>query len=113
MPSNITQATDNSSALAATHKGVVPMNTGLWPPAKITAATETPESEVAKPVDVSGLVWADVLTLDEMEKERPAGLAGLTQKHLADKVGEKMQRRVSPRSLQKAVAFRRKRNGLE
>jgi hypothetical protein len=82
----------------------------LWPPAEMTVRAETPETAVAKPVDVSGLVWAVVLTLDELEKQRPAGLAGLTQ---TGKVIEKLQREVSQRTLQKAIAFRRKRNGLE
>ena len=85
----------------------------LWPPAEMTVRAETPETAVAKPVDVSRLVWAVVLTLDEMEKESPAELACLTQKHLARKVSDKLQREISPRSLQKAVAFRRKRNGPE
>jgi hypothetical protein len=79
---------------------------------KMSATTETPKM-VTKPVDVSDLVWAIVLMLDEMEKQGPAGFAGLTQKHLTGKVSEKLQREVSQRSLQKAIAFRRKRNGLE
>jgi hypothetical protein len=77
----------------------------LWPPAEMTVRAETPETAVAKPVGVSSLVWAVVLTLDEMD------LAGLTQKHLTRKVREKLQRGISERTLQKAVAFRRKRNG--
>jgi predicted DNA-binding protein (UPF0251 family) len=85
----------------------------LWPPVEMTVRAGTPETAVAKPVDVSGLVWAVVLALDELEKQRPAGLAGLTQKHLTGKVIEKLQREVSRRTLQKAVTFRRKRNGLE
>jgi hypothetical protein len=83
----------------------------LWPPAEMTVRVETPDTAVAKPVGVSSLVWAVVLTLDEMESQSPAELAGLTQQHLTRKVGEKLQRGISERTLQKAVAFRRKRNG--
>jgi predicted DNA-binding protein (UPF0251 family) len=83
----------------------------LWPPAEMTVRVETPDTAVAKPVGVSSLVWAVVLTLDEMESQSPADLASLTQKHLTRKVGEKLQRGISERTLQKAVAFRRKRNG--
>lgn len=81
----------------------------LWPP-----TTETPEraeTSLAKPADLSDLVWAVVVTLDNMEKERPAGLAGLTQKHLSEAVSARLLRQVSPRTVQKAVAVRRKRSG--
>jgi hypothetical protein len=40
---------------------------GLWPPAEMTVRAETPETAAAKPVGISRLVWAVVLTLDEME----------------------------------------------
>jgi hypothetical protein len=83
----------------------------LWPPAEMTVRAETPETAVAKPAGVSRLVWAVVLTLDKMESQSPAELATLTQKHLTRKVGEKLQRVISERTLQKAVASRRKRNG--
>jgi hypothetical protein len=83
----------------------------LRPPAEMTVRAEKPETVVAKPVGVSSLVWAVVLTLDEMESQSPAELASRTQKHLTRKVGEKLQRGISARTLQKAVAFRRKRNG--
>jgi hypothetical protein len=66
---------------------------------------------VAKPVDVSRLVWAVVLTLDEMEKQTPTGLAGFTQKQLVETVSARLSRRVSQRTLQKAVAVGRYRNG--
>ena len=85
----------------------------LWSPAETTVTTETletAETAVAKPVDVSRLVWAVVLTLDKMEKQIPTGLAGFTQKQLTEKVSETLQRRVSQRTLQKAVAVRQ-RNG--
>lgn len=85
----------------------------LWPPAETTATTETlktAKTAVAKPVDVSRLVWAVVLTLDEIEKQTPTGLAGFTQKHLTEMVSTRL-RRVSQRTLQKAVAVSRKRNG--
>ena len=83
----------------------------LWPPAETTVTTETPETAVAKPADVSHLVWAVVLTLDDMEKQTPTGLAGLTQKQLTETVSAKLPRQVSQRTLQKAVAVRRKRSG--
>jgi len=85
----------------------------LWPPAETTVTTETlktAKTAVAKPVDVSRLVWAVVLTLDEIEKQTPTGLAGFTQKHLTEMVSTRL-RRVSQRTLQKAVAVSRKRNG--
>ena len=78
----------------------------LWPPAETTVTTETlktAKTAVAKPVDVSRLVWAVVLTLDEIEKQTPTGLAGFTQKHLTEMVSTRL-RRVSQRTLQKAVA---------
>ncbi len=86
----------------------------LWPPAETTGTAEIPdtaETAVAKPVDVSGLVWAVVLTLDDMEKQTPAGLAGFTQKQLTETVSARLPRHVSQRTLQKVVAVRRKRSG--
>jgi hypothetical protein len=86
----------------------------LWPPAETTGTAETPntaEIAVAKPEDVSRLVWAVVMTLDKMEKQTPIGLAGFTQKQLTRTVSTTLLRQVSPRTLQKAVAVRRKRNG--
>jgi hypothetical protein len=86
----------------------------LWPPAETTVTTETPETAetaVAKPVDVSSLVWAVVLTLDNMEKQTPTGLAGFTQKQLTETLSARLPRHVSQRTLQKAVAVRRKRSG--
>jgi hypothetical protein len=81
----------------------------LWPP-----TTKTPErakSPLTKPADLSNLVWVAVLALDSIEAERPTGLAGLTQKHLTEMVSTTLSRPVSPRTLQKAVAARRKRSG--
>jgi hypothetical protein len=72
----------------------------LWPPRGSLVETTMP---MAKPVGVSGLVWAVVLTLEGIEKELPTGLAGLTQE---------MPRKISLRTLQKAVTFRQKRNPL-
>ena len=82
----------------------------LWPLAETTVTTETPEA-VIKPVDVSPLVWAVVQTLDDMEKQTPTGLAGLTQEQLTERVSATLPRHVSKRTLQKAEAIRRKRNG--
>ena len=67
---------------------------------------------MTKPDDVSGLVWAVVLTLDKIEKQTPTGLAGLTQEQLTQTVSAKLPRHVSVRTLQKALVLRRKRNGL-
>ena len=85
---------------------------GLWPSAEMTVTTGTSETTMAKPDDVSGLVWAVVLTLDKIEKQTPTGLAGLTQEQLTQTVSAKLPRHVSVRTLQKALALRRKRNGL-
>jgi hypothetical protein len=85
---------------------------GLWPSAEMTVTTGTSETTMAKPDDVSGLVWAVVLTLDKIEKQTPTGLAGLTQEQLTQTVSTKLPRHVSVRTLQKALALRRKRNGL-
>jgi hypothetical protein len=78
--------------------------------AVMTETLETAETAVAKPVDVSGLVWAVVQTLDNIEKQTPTGLAGFTQKQLTETVSASLRRRVSQRTLQKAVALRRKRS---
>jgi hypothetical protein len=82
----------------------------LWPPAEKTVRPEIPETAVAKPGDISELVWAVVQTLNDMEKQTPTGLAGLAQKQLTKSVGDKLSRPVSQRTLQKAVAVRRKGN---
>jgi hypothetical protein len=82
----------------------------LWPPADMTVRTETPETAVAKPDGVSPLVWVVVQTLNDMEKQTPTGLAGLTQKQLTKSVSDKLSRQLSQRTLQKAVAVRRKGN---
>jgi hypothetical protein len=82
----------------------------LWPPAEMTVRAEIPETAVAKPGDVSDLIWAVVQTLNDMEKQTPTGLAGLTQKQLTKSVSDKLSRQVSQRTLQKAVAVRRKGN---
>jgi hypothetical protein len=82
----------------------------LWPPADMTVRTETSETAMAKPAALSPLVWAVVRLLDDIDKETPAGSAGLTQERLTMKVSAKLPRGVSVRTLQKAVAFRRKRN---
>jgi hypothetical protein len=81
----------------------------LWPPT--TETPETAETSLTKPTGVSDLVWAVVVTLDNMERESPTGLAALTQKHLTEAVSAKLSREVSPRTVQKAVAVRRKRGG--
>jgi hypothetical protein len=81
----------------------------LWPPRDRIVETTMP---MAKPVGVSGLVWAVVLTIEGIEKELPTGLAGLTQEMLTKKVSEKLSRKISLRTLQKAVTFRQKRNPL-
>jgi hypothetical protein len=82
----------------------------LWPPADMTVRTETSETAMAKPVALSPLVWAVVRLLDDIDKETPAGSAGLTQEQLTMKVSAKLPRAVSVRTLQKAVAFRWKRS---
>jgi hypothetical protein len=84
----------------------------LWPPAEMTVTTETPETAMTKPDDVSGLVWAVALTLDEMEKQSPTGLVGLTQEQLTQTVSAKLPRHVSLRTVQKALTLRRKGNRL-
>jgi hypothetical protein len=86
----------------------------LWPLAETTVTPERPETAetaIPKPVGISPLVWAVVLTLDNIEKQTPTGLAGLNQEQLAEMVSEKLTRRVSKRTLQKAIAVRRKRGG--
>ena len=80
--------------------------------ARVSQIAGTSETTMAKPDDVSGLVWAVVLTLDKIEKQTPTGLAGLTQEQLTQTVSAKLPRHVSVRTLQKALALRRKRNGL-
>jgi hypothetical protein len=81
----------------------------------LTTATperaETAETTIAKPTGISPLVWAIVLTLDNIEKETPTGLAGFTQDQLTEKVSAMAPRPVSKRTLQKAVMARRKRSG--
>jgi hypothetical protein len=79
----------------------------LWPRAEPTV--DIPKVASVKPKDVSGLVWATVVTLDNMEKTAAAGLSGLTQKQLIERVSTELARTVSGRTLQKAVAYRRKR----
>jgi hypothetical protein len=84
----------------------------LWPPAETTVTperAETAETAIAKPAGVSPLVWAVVVTLDNIEKETPTGLAGFTQNKLSEAVSARLPRKVSPRTLQKAVAVRRER----
>jgi hypothetical protein len=82
----------------------------LWPPTEMTVSAEIPQTAVAKPKGVSDLIWAVVQTLDDVEKQTPTGLASLTQKGLIQIVNDKLPRKVSQRTLQKAVAVRRKRN---
>ena len=48
------------------------------------------ETSLTKPTGVSDLVWAVVVTLDNMERESPTGLAALTQKHLTEAVSAKL-----------------------
>jgi hypothetical protein len=86
----------------------------LWPPVETTATperAETAETTIAKPAGISSLVWAIVLTLDNIEKETPTGLVGFTQDQLTEKVNARAPRPVSKRTLQKAVMARRKRSG--
>jgi len=52
----------------------------LWPPSETTAMPETSKTAMPKPTDVSPLVWAVVLTLDQIEKETPTGFGGLRTK---------------------------------
>jgi hypothetical protein len=85
----------------------------LWPQAEMTVTAERPkmaDTAGAKPVDVSRLVWAVVLTLDDIEQQSSTGLAGFTQKQLTETVSAMLPRHISPRTLQKAVAVRRKRS---
>jgi hypothetical protein len=81
----------------------------LWPSSATSAMPDTSKTAMPKPPDVSPLVWAIVLTLDKMEKETPTGLDGFTQKHLTERVSMELSRRVSRRTLQDAMAVRRKR----
>jgi hypothetical protein len=86
----------------------------FWPPAETTVTPERPETAettIAKPVGISPLVWVVVLTLDNIEKQTPTGLAGFNQEQLTEMVSKKLPRRVSKRTLQKAVAMRRNRGG--
>jgi len=84
----------------------------LWPPAETTVRPERAEAaDIAKPAGVSPLVWAVVVTLDNIEKETPTGLAGFTQNTLSEAVSARLPRKVSLRTLQKAVAVRRERSG--
>jgi len=85
----------------------------LWPPAETVTPerAETAETAYAKPAGVSPLVWAVVVTLDNIEKVTPTGLAGFTQNKLSEAVSARLPRKVSTRTLQKAVAVRRERSG--
>jgi hypothetical protein len=85
---------------------------GLWPSAEITVTTGTSETAMTKPDDVTGLVWAVFLTLEEIEKRNPTRLAGLTQEQVAEMVSPELPRHISVRTLQKALSLRRKRSGL-
>jgi hypothetical protein len=88
----------------------------LWHPAETavtTERTEMAETAVAKPAGVSDLVWAVVVTLDNIEKQTPTGLTGFTQNQLIKEVSKKVPRTVSLRTLQKALAWRRKRSGRD
>jgi hypothetical protein len=78
----------------------------LWPQMEGIFATKI------KPSGVSDLVWAIVLTIDEIEGERSTGLAGLTREVLRKKVGDKLSREISLRTLQKALPIRRNRSRL-
>jgi hypothetical protein len=80
----------------------------LWPSSEMQP--EAAKTAIAKPVGVSRLVWAVVLTLDDIERQNPGEFAALTQKHLAQQVNARLSRDVSRRTLQKAVAVRRKRH---
>ena len=76
----------------------------LWPPAGTTATperAETPGTAIAKPAGISPLVWAIVVTLANIEKETPTGLAGFTQDQLTEAVSARLARRVSKRTCKK------------
>jgi hypothetical protein len=83
----------------------------LWP-AEEGAINPIPGEALTKPSDVPELVWAIVLVLDELEKQSSAKVIGATQQQLAEKVGEQLKRRVSVRTLQKALKLRRARTEL-
>jgi hypothetical protein len=86
----------------------------LWPETNIAAQTFARANAVAaKPVEVSAFVWAVVLTLDEIERETPNQFFGSTQDQLIEKVRAHLSRSVSRRTVQKALAVRRKRDGRQ
>jgi hypothetical protein len=79
----------------------------LWPRAEPNV--DIPKVVLIQPEDVTGLVWAVVVTLDNMEKTAQTGLAGLSRKQLTERVGKELERKVSLRTLDKALEHRRKR----
>jgi hypothetical protein len=84
----------------------------VWPPVEMTVMTEaskTTETPSAKPADVSDFVWAIVQILDAIEKEDRIKFAGLTQEQLAAEIKKRLGRG-SLRTVQKAVAARRRRD---
>jgi hypothetical protein len=81
----------------------------LWPPAK-TVVTGRAATMAARPPGITRLVWAVVLKLDEIETETPTIFA-LPQRQLAEKLQNWLSRPVSVRTLQKALAVRRNRDG--
>ena len=83
----------------------------LWP-AEEGATNPIPEKAVTKPSDVSKLVWAVMLVLEELEERNTAEVVGSTQQQLAKKVGAELSRTVSVRTLQKALSVRRARTEL-
>jgi hypothetical protein len=104
---------DSSSGSLFEYVGIVGYRDDVlrhWPPTETTS--KPTDGAPGKPAEVTGLVWAVVRTLDRIEREDATRLAGLTQKMLTRRVSEQLSRPVSIRTLQKAVAFRRKTNQL-
>jgi hypothetical protein len=86
----------------------------LWPLAETGTTNERSnmsDTTLAKPVEVTPVVWAVVQTLDDIEKQNPTGLASFTQEQLTAAVRARVPRGASKRTLQRAMAVRRKRNG--
>ena len=81
----------------------------LWPEIAAETVAEPPAN---RPDGISDLVWAVIQTLDAMEHEHGAvGLAGIRRDRLLDDVRRRLPDRptLSPRTLDTAIAERRKR----
>jgi hypothetical protein len=86
----------------------------VWPPVETTLQTETLRTNKSPPVrpeDVSDLVWVVAGMLDDLKKEDPRKFDAYTQKQSVNRVKERLGRNVSVRTLQKAVAARRQKDG--